>query len=229
MNSTGMDMKMKQKQIEYEDEEKRQCITFGATKSESKSRTKSTANSNHKLNVSRDMVYHHEVCSKTYEQLSRSCSWSSCMENNNAMNADNSCNINNKGDDHEIGTTMSEHDRKQLIMDLKSMDGDCRSDGYLLDERKRVNDKNRFAKDILNGNNAPKARRMRSYDNKNQNRDRNRGSLRAKLNELRMSMDGNRNDNQRKSNNRNDEYGYLRQKLKIYEDKLRNIDPTLLE
>eukprot|EP01084_Bolivina_argentea_P099045 178028_1 len=72
----------------------------------------------------------------------------------------------------ETGTTMSESDRKQLIMDLKSIDGDnhkqsnhimrhsdCHSDGVLLDERRDT-----------------------------QNKTHQRHSLRAKLNDLKMSM-----------------------------------------
>eukprot|EP01084_Bolivina_argentea_P211465 359727_1 len=108
----------------------------------------------------------------------------------------------------DVNTTMSESDRKQLIMDLKSIDGDgynynygnsdCKSDGILFEDK---------------------------YKNKK--------SLRAKVNDMKLNM------NQKKScerkcddnmtNAKHEEYLYLKRKLLIYENKLRNIDPTLLE
>ena len=95
----------------------------------------------------------------------------------------------------EIKSTLSEMDRKRLIMDLKNMDGDysdCRSDGILISERKRKKGK----------------------------------TLRAKVENLKMSMQIDKTNNEGMEV---DEWSYLKNKLRIYEDKLRSIDPTLLE
>ena len=209
---------MEHKQTEFEDEEKRQCITYddGQRRGNKK-----------KMNVSRDVLYHHQICSTSTATLSRSSS-ASFIKNN---------------DKTEVGTTMSEYDRKQLIMDLKSMDGDqdysdCRSDGYLLGQRKRNIDKNRFAKNILNDD-RNKSKSSISRDSKKYDFDKRskkgRSSLREKLQDLKMNFDASTNCNRNQGRNgldyrgNNDEYSYLKQKLRSYEDKLRNIDPTLLE
>jgi len=153
-------------------------------------------------------VLYQQICSTSTSTLSKSSSTRS-FQNHSEI---------------ETATTISESDRKRLISELKSMDGgygdlrcnnsnkwnysDCRSDGILFDERKRTKDhRKKYAKSMLHETKKKK-----------------RTSLRSKLNDLKITM-----DTQPNNDYKCDEYLLLRNKLRSYENKLRSIDPTLLE